>query len=308
MTRNSFPFPFKLLNCFPFTSVEISLFIEWDTVVCFKSLLQFGFQQLRMLNTLTYSLFTDFTQLNLIALHSRTDTHTHICILTHMHQSCDSSSHASLRSFDAQNKHDDRVAKLLPVRLAATVGIVVVSVIAGASVATLLYRAGKKSLSKRQTTTWPHKQLQMLHLHAWPDAASGLVSPSPPSLTLSKLHRWTPLLFRQVTYATHTQRDTASSHATCKMVCQKGRQAAHWVRRRYQPTSTSTLTAALRQHLRAETLRLRGSVGCAQIAGSRGSVQRRAADGWRGATNKRANKQSASKLNNKLCALFWHTL
>lgn len=212
MTRNSFPFPFKLLNCFPFTSVEISLFIEWDTVVCFKSLLQFGFQQLRMLNTLTYSLFTDFTQLNLIALHSRTDTHTHICILTHMHQSCDSSSHASLRSFDAQNKHDDRVAKLLPVRLAATVGIVVVSVIAGASVATLLYRAGKKSLSKRQTTTWPHKQLQMLHLHAWPDAASGLVSPSPPSLTLSKLHRWTPLLFRQVTYATHTY-----SQLSCNM-------------------------------------------------------------------------------------------
>lgn len=154
--------------------------------MCFKSLLQFGFQHLRMLNTLTYSLFTDFTQLNLIALHSRTDTHTHICILTHMHESCDSSSHASLRSFDAQNKHDDKVAKLLPVRFAATVGVlVVVVVIAGVSVATLLYRAAKKSLSKGQTTTWPHKQSQMLHLHAWPDAASGLVSPFSPSLTLS---------------------------------------------------------------------------------------------------------------------------
>lgn len=79
----SFPFPFKLLNCLPFTSVQLSLFIEWDTVVCFKSLLQIGFQHLRMLNTLTYSLFTDFTQLNLIALHSRTDTHTRIHMYTH---------------------------------------------------------------------------------------------------------------------------------------------------------------------------------------------------------------------------------
>lgn len=62
-------------------------------------------------------------------------------------------------------------------------------------------------------------------------------------------------------------------------------------RRRYQPTSTSTLTAALRQHLRAATLRLRGSVGCAQIAGSRGSVHSER----RTRSDKQTSKQTVSK-------------
>jgi len=109
-----------------------------------------------------------------------------------------------LRSFDAQNKHGDKVAKLLPVCVALlVVAVVSVFVVAGVSVATLLYRASKRHRAEkkggkngRKTTTWPHKQLQMLHLHAWPDAASGLdCSSSCYSFRSSLIFPFSPLPF-----------------------------------------------------------------------------------------------------------------
>lgn len=102
-----------------------------------------------------------------------------------MLESCNSSSHASLRSFDAQNKHDDKVAKLLPVRFAATVLVVVV--VAGVSVATLLYSAAKKIGEQKADNNMAAQTVAnvafacMARRSQWPLT----LSPAPPLLTRS---------------------------------------------------------------------------------------------------------------------------